>query len=397
MMDQNNKIIPLSVPNLSVDILPLLEESIKTGWISTGGRFIAEFEQKVINYTGIKHAVALHSGTAGLHLSLKVLDLKQDEEVIVPTVTFIAAVNPVMYMGAKPVFMDCDDSLNMDLTKLEDFLDNQCDFTGKELINRTTKRVVRGIVIVHVFGNPIDMDRILRLKEKYKLFVVEDATEALGSFIEYPDGQKLHCGGIGDIGVLSFNANKIITTGGGGMVLSQNKEYIDRIRHLSTQAKTDSSFFVHDEIGFNYRISNLHAALGVNQMDYLDGFIENKIRNYKLYKSLLDEIPGLTLLPFNENTRANHWFYSVYVDESTYGISRDLLISELENQGILTRPIWDLIHRQKPYEPEMNFKIEKAYDYVEHIINLPCSTNLSTDDVHRVVNALKIAGKFGRK
>lgn len=392
-MKKNNEIIQLSIPNLSMEILPLLEETLHNGWVSTGGRFIRGFEEKVKSFTGIDNAVALHSGTAGLHLALKVLGLEPEEEVIVPTVTFIAAVNPVVYMNSHPVFMDCDDTLNMDLDKVEDFLENACDFENGKVMNRKTGRIVKGIIIVHVFGNPIDMKRVMGIKEKYDLFILEDATEALGSFIEGEDGKSVHCGGFGDIGVLSFNANKIITTGGGGMILTNNKEYADKIRHLSVQAKLDNPFFEHDEVGYNYRISNLHAALGYNQMDHLPEFLETKKRNYNLYKTLIRDIRGLHLMPFNVGTSPNYWFYSLYVDEKEYGCTRDQLLIKLEENGIITRPIWDLIHRQKPYENEEHYRIEKALHFVEHILNIPCSTSLTEEQVKRVSAMLMKLGR----
>jgi len=265
------KIIPLSVPNLSLDILENVKETIETGWVSTGGCFIKEFEEKVAKYVGVEKAVSCQSGTAGLHLALRVLGIGPGDEVIVPTVTFIAAVNPVKYMGAEPVFMDCDDTLNMDMDKLEEFLKNESYFTEGKVINRKTNRVIKAVIVVHVFGNPANIEKLMEIKEKYNLKVVEDATEALGSY--YLEGKYAgkHCGTIGDIGVYSFNANKIITTGGGGMVVSHNKELLDKVEFLSTQAKTDSLYFIHDEIGYNYRMTNIQAAFGVDQIDRLEG------------------------------------------------------------------------------------------------------------------------------
>lgn len=384
-----SKFIPLSVPNLSLDILENIKETIETGWVSTGGRFITEFEEKIAKYVRVKRAVSCQSGTAGLHLALRVIGIKPGDEVIVPTVTFIAAVNPVKYMGAEPIFMDCDDTLNMDMDKLEEFLKNECDYIDGKVINKKTKKQIKAIVVVHVFGNPANMEKLMDLKEKYNLKVVEDATEALGSYYLEGRYKGKFCGTIGDIGVYSFNANKIITTGGGGMVVANNQELLDKVAFLGVQAKTDSLYFVHDEIGYNYRMTNIQAAYGVDQIDRLEGFIETKIKNYNLYKQAIENIEGLTLLPFREDTRANHWFYSVIVDKEKYGIDRDELLRKLNEENIQTRPLWRLIHKQKPYLNNQTYRIEKACYYEENLINVPCSSNLSEEDVEVVIKMLR--------
>ena len=298
----NKKSIPLSVPNLSLDILENIKETIESGWVSTGGRFITEFEEKIANYVGVERAVSCQSGTAGLHLALEALDIGENDEVIVPTVTFIAAVNPVKYVGAEPVFMDCDDTLNMDMSKLEEFLENECDYIEGKVINKNTKKQIKAIVVVHVFGNPANMEKLMKIKEKYNLKIIEDATEALGSYFLKGKYAKKYCGTIGDIGVYSFNANKIITTGGGGMVVSNNQKLLDKVAFLGVQAKTDPLYFIHDEIGYNYRMTNIQAAFGTDQIDRLEGFIENKIKNYNLYKEVIENINGLELLPFRQDT-----------------------------------------------------------------------------------------------
>lgn len=385
----NNKFIPLSVPNLSLDILENIKETIETGWVSTGGRFIKEFEEKTAKYVGVERAVSCQNGTAGLHLALRVLGIEPGDEVIVPTVTFIATVNPVKYMGAEPIFMDCDDTLNMDMDKLEEFLENECHYIDGKVINKKTKRVIKAVMVVHIFGNPANAEKLMEIKEKYNLKVIEDAAEALGSYYLEGRYEGKHCGTIGDIGVYSFNANKIITTGGGGMVVSNSKELLDKVAFLSVQAKTDPLYFIHDEVGYNYRMTNIQAAFGVDQIDRLEGFIETKIRNYNLYKEAIENIGGLSLLPFRTDTRANHWFYSVIVDKEKYGIDRDELLKKLNGNNIQARPLWGLIHKQKPYINNQAYKIEKAYYYEKNLINVPCSSNLGEEDVRIVLKMLK--------
>lgn len=381
--------INLSVPNLSMDILDNLKECLESGWVSTGGRFIPEFETKVKNYMKTKFAAGVQSGTAGLHMSLQVLGVQRDEEVFVPTLTFIAAVNPTTYLGASPIFIDCDDSLCMDPIKLEKFCSEECDFKEGVLVNKKTNKKIRALVIVHVFGNMADMEKIMDIAKKYNLRVLEDATEALGTYYTEGRYKGKYAGTIGDIGVLSFNANKIITTGGGGMVVGDNEELVEKVRFLSSQAKKDTLYFIHDEIGYNYRMLNLQAALGTSQIDQLESFIETKIKNYKIYKEELEKVEGLEILPFVEGIRANYWFYSLKIDKEKYGIGRDELLQKLVDAGIQTRPIWGLIHQQKPYSTCQSYEIEKALYYYDRILNLPCSSNLTEKEVYQVIEKIK--------
>ena len=382
--------IPLSVPNLNKkEILKNLEECLESGWISTGGKFIPEFEDKVKKYMKTKCAAGVQSGTAGLHLSLQVLGAQRDEEVIVPTLTFIAAVNPVTYLGVNPVFIDCDDSLCMDPIKLEKFCSEECDFIDGILVNKKTNRKIRVLVIVHVFGNMADMEKIMDIAKKYNLKVLEDATEALGTYYTEGKYKGKFAGTIGDLGVLSFNANKIITTGGGGMVVGDNYDLVEKVRFLSSQAKKDPLYFIHDEIGYNYRMLNLQAALGSSQIDELEAFIETKTKNYYLYKEAINNIEGLQLLTFRKGIRPNYWFYSLVVDEEKYGLNKDELLRKLVSENIQTRPIWGLIHQQKPYQEYEAHQMEKSLWYHERVLNIPCSSNLTEEEVKIVISKLK--------
>ena len=381
--------INLSVPNLSMDILDNLKECLESGWVSTGGRFIPEFESKVKKYMKVQNAAGVQSGTAGLHMALRVLGVEAGEEVIAPTLTFVAAVNPIVYQGATPVFIDCDDSLCMDSIKLEKFCKEECNFIDGVLINKKTNKKIKVLVVVHVFGNMTDMEKIMDIAKKYKLKVLEDATEALGTY--YTDGKYKgkYAGTIGDIGVLSFNANKIITTGGGGMVVGNNKELVEKVRFLSSQAKKDPLYFIHDEIGYNYRMLNLQAALGTSQIDQLENFIENKTKNYKIYKEEFEKIDGLEILSFRDGIRPNHWFYSLKIDKEKYGIGRDELLKKLVESDIQTRPIWGLIHQQKPYLSCQSYGMEKSLYYYDRVLNLPCSSNLTEKEVYQVIGKIR--------
>lgn len=384
------RVINLSVPNLGKEnILRNLSECLESGWVSTGGRFISEFEDKIAKYVGVKEAVGIQSGTAGLHTALRVSGVERDEEVIAPTLTFIAAVNPITYLGAQPVFIDCDDTFCIDPIKLEKFCREECEIIKGKLYNKKTKKQIKVIVVVHVFGNMADMEKIMDIAQKYNLKVLEDSTEALGTY--YISGRYTgkFAGTIGDIGVYSFNANKIITTGGGGMVVSNNQELLDKVRFLSVQAKTDPLYFIHDEIGYNYRMLNLQAALGTEQIDQLEEFINIKIRNYKRYKEAIEKIEGLKLMTFNKNIRSNHWFYSLLVDKEKYGLNKDELLMKLNEENIQSRPIWGLIHQQKPYLNNEAYEMEKSLYYIDRILNIPCSTNLTEEEVDIVIEKLK--------
>ncbi|QTL97709.1 LegC family aminotransferase [Iocasia frigidifontis] len=383
------KLIPLSVPNFTGKELEYVTRAVETEWVSTGGRFIKEFEEKIAKYLKIKKAVACQSGTGALHLALRLSGVGAEHEVIVPTLTFIAAVNPVKYQGAEPVFMDCDDTLNMDLDKLEGFFQKECCLTKEGLINKRTNKTIKAVVIVHIFGNMIDMERIMKIARKYKLKVIEDATEALGSYCTTGEYSGKFAGTIGDFGAYSFNGNKIITTGGGGMLVAKDMVLVEKAKYLSAQAKDDPLYYIHDEIGYNYRMTNLQAALGIAQLEQLEELIEIKIKNYGLYEKEIQKIEGLDLLRFNKGTRSNYWFYSLMIDKEKYGFNRDELLKKLYQRNIQTRPIWGLIHEQKPYLKDQSYKVKRAKYYIERVLNIPCSTNLDKQDILTVINALK--------
>lgn len=371
----NNEFIPLSVPNLAGNELNYAVNAITSQWVSTGGAIINKLEENLAKYLKVEKVTALQSGTAGLHLAMILSGVGFGDEVIVPTLTFIAAVNPVKYVGAEPIFMDCDDYLCLDVKKVEQFCQEECDFIDHKLINKKTQKHIKAIVAVHVFGNMADMKHLMELGRKYNLKIIEDATEALGT---YCSRTGKFAGTIGDFGVYSFNGNKIITTGGGGALTANDVKMVEKAKYLSTQAKDDEVYFVHNEIGYNYRMTNLQAAIGVAQLEQLDGFIKIKKKNYTLYKEI-----GLNLLDFDSDLRANYWFYSLVTSK------RDELINFLNDNRIQSRPIWTLIHTLKPYQDCQTYKIECAIDYHKKIVNIPCSTNLSEENVLRVAEKIK--------
>lgn len=379
--------IPLSVPNFAGRELDYVTEAIKTEWVSTGGLYIDQFEKKIAEYVGVTGAVSCQNGTSGIHTALMLVGVKRGQLVIVPTLTFIAAVNPIRYLGADPVFMDCDDTLCLDPLKLERFCENECNFEHHKLVHKSSDREIGCIIVVHVFGNMADMEKIMDVASKYNLKVVEDATEALGTYYTQGKYRNRHAGTIGDVGVYSFNGNKIITTGGGGMIVSHKEELLNRAKHITTQAKSDGLYYEHDEVGYNYRMTNIQAALGLAQMESLDRFIQIKTVNYNHYRERLKPNKNYKLLSFSSQIRPNYWFYSLYLEDADQD-KRDQIIRYLLNEDIQVRPIWGLIHEQKPYIHSIYYEIEKAFTYREKVINIPCSTKLNLKEINQIVDLL---------
>jgi aminotransferase in exopolysaccharide biosynthesis len=381
-----NKFIPLSVPNFIGNELKYVTEAIKSEWVSTSGSLITQFESNLSKYVGSIGAVSCQNGTSGLHISLILSGVDHNNEVIVPTLTFIAAVNPVKYVNAHPVFMDCDESLGIDPIKLLHFCKKMCTFTKGKLINKKTGKHIKAIIIVHIFGNMADMEKIMDIAHRFNLFVIEDATEALGTFYTNGKYKGKFAGTIGDIGVFSFNGNKIITTGGGGAIISNRIELLKKAKHLTTQAKIDETYFIHDEVGYNYRMTNLQAALGLAQLENIEQFIKIKKRNYDKYNYYLSLNNDYRLLRFRKNTRPNYWFYSLI--EFKKKIVPKYFIDKLLESNIQVRPIWALIHTQKPYLNSEFYDIQTASNFVSKVINLPCSTNLLEDDIIKVISKI---------
>lgn len=382
------RFIPLSIPNFEGNERKYVDDAIDQGWVSTGGAYITKLEQMMAEYLHVENVAACQSGTSGLHLALISCDVKPGDMVIVPTLTFIAAVNPVKYQFADPVFMDCDDSLCMDPVKLRKFCEEECKLKDKKLIHKASGKQVKAVVVVHVFGNLADMEAIMDIAADFNLKVIEDATEALGS--RYTEGKFAgkYAGTIGDYGAYSFNGNKIITTGGGGAITARDSAEVDHIRYLSTQAKDDPHYYIHDEVGYNYRMTNLQAALGVAQMEELPEFVERKHKNYDLYKELFADLKHARLLGFREGTYSNQWFYSLELDMDYLNCSLRDVITNLEQKGIQTRAIWGLIHEQKPYADALVYEMEKAPYYSSCILNFPCSTQLTEEDIRFVAETI---------
>ncbi|MBE5905623.1 MAG: LegC family aminotransferase [Lachnospiraceae bacterium] len=381
--------IPLSVPNFEGQEVAYVTKAVEEGWVSTGGAYITEFEEQMASFLHVEKAVAVQSGTAALHLALRECGVMPGDAVFVPTITFIAAVNPVAYQFANPIFVDADDSLCMNPAKLRDYCENHCQLIDGVLTTKEGNHPVKAIVVVHVFGNMADMEAIMDIADTYHLRVVEDATEALGT--KYVTGRYAgkYAGTIGDFGAFSFNGNKIITTGGGGMLVAKNIEEANHVQYISTQAKDDHLFYIHDEIGFNYRMTNVQAALGVAQMEELPDFLRRKRENHAYYRKLFKGEPLASLMEFREGTESNSWFYSLNVDMEKLSIDARTLVERLAEKKIGTRLIWGLISEQKPYRECARTTMGKAPYYAGRVLNIPCSTNLTKEEMDYVAAGIK--------
>ena len=379
--------IPLSVPSLGENEKNYVTDALANGWVSTAGSYVTRFEKDMAAYLGVNQTVALQSGTAALHLAYLLAGILPGQEVIVPTLTFIAAINPLRYLGAVPVFMDCDSSLSIDCEKLEQFFTTQCEKTKQGLKNRQSGRIIKAVTAVHIFGNMADLITLRSLTDRFSLVLIEDASEALGTRYQKGIYKGCYAGTIGDFGIFSFNGNKIITTGGGGMLTAKDETLLNRARYLSTQAKDDPLNYVHNEIGYNYRMTNLQAALGVGQLECLEDFIKTKKKNYRHYRNAIQHMDQFLLLPFQKSARCNHWFYSLFIKNPD--LKRNLLMNQLKEAKIQTRPIWKLNHTQVMYENCQTYQIEKAPFYQSRILNLPCSVDLKGEEIDQVTKTLR--------
>ena len=377
--------IPLSEPEIAGNAWHYVKTCLDTGWVSSAGQFVDQFEQFVANYAGRKHAVALVNGTAALHLALMVAGIRPGDEVIVSTLTFIAPVNAICYIGAHPVLIDAEARHGqMDISLLRDFLVNQCRRIGKNLCNKKTGRRIGALLPVHILGHAVDMDALIDLVREFDLPLIEDASEGLG--VAYK-GRKL--GSLGDISCLSFNGNKIITTGGGGMLLTDNDTWAARARYLSTQAKDDPDEYIHGEIGYNYRLTNLQAALGCAQMENLNAFIEAKRAIAHRYNAEIASIDGVT--PFCEpaDCFSTFWLYTIQIDETKTGVSSRQLLKYLMRIGIQSRPIWQPMHQAPPHKNCLALLSGVADRIYLQALSLPSSSGLMPDAQQRVIDGLK--------
>ena len=383
-----SKKIGLSEPFIFGQEYKYIKECLDTGWVSSSGRFVDLFEEKIASYTGAKYAIACSSATSALFISLKILGVKRDEEVIVPTLTFIAPVNTIKYLGAEPIFMDSDEFCNIDVNKTIEFIENVTEFKNNFSYNKTTGKIIRAILPVHVFGNAVDLERLQNICYERKILILEDASESLGTFYTRGKFKGQHTGSLGHMGCISFNGNKILTSGGGGMIISNNEEFSEKASYLTNQAKDDPVNFIHNEIGYNLRLSNIQAAMGLAQMENIDKALKIKKKNNHFYKENLNSISGLKVMSSPGYANNNHWLSLLKVEEEIFGETCSSLIDRLRKKSIAVRPIWKLNHLQKPYLKNQAYNIEKARDLVSQTVCLPSSISLSTEQMESVIKVI---------
>ena len=349
-----------------------VKDCIDTGWVSSVGAYVDRFERDLAAYTGVAHAIATSNGTSALHICLILAGVQPGDEVLLPTLTFIATANAVTYAGAVPHFVDSEAvSLGVDAARLEAHLAAQAELVGGVCINRVSRAPIRALVVMHVFGHPADLNALDAVARRWHLVLIEDAAESLGSTY-----RGRHTGHVGQVSALSFNGNKVVTTGGGGAVLTNDPVLGKRAKHLTTTARVPHRWsFLHDEVGYNYRLPNLNAALGCAQLERLPGMVERKRRLAARYEAAFAVVPGLRFLREPAGTASNYWLNAIVLERADLGV-RDELLARLNDAGYMSRPVWTLMHRLPMYADCPHAALNVAEQMEARIINLPSSAKL---------------------
>jgi perosamine synthetase len=377
--------IPLCVPEMHGNEWQYVKECLDSGWLSSVGAYVERFERLCAGYVGARHGVATSSGTAALHIALLVAGVMPDDEVLVSTLSFIAPANAIRYAGAWPVFIDAEPAYyQMDPQKLSEFLDQKCRWRQGHLWNIATGRRVSAVLPVHILGHPCDLDPLLEAAAKYELAVVEDATESLGAKYR---GRPI--GGDGLVVCFSFNGNKLITTGGGGMIVTDNERLAARARYLTTQAKDDEVEFVHGAIGFNYRLTNVQAAIGCAQLEQLDRYIQAKRTIASRYETALAGVPGLSVMPEAPWAFAVFWMYTILIEPETYGSDSRALLRRLGDACIQARPLWQPLHLSRPHRSQVRVACPVAERLNRTALSIPSSVGLTVEDQDRVIATIR--------
>ena len=366
------KALFLHEPTLGIEEAKNLKECVKTNMVSSFGPFVEKFEKSISSFTKSKYAISTINGTSALHIALKVIGLREKEEVLIPALNYIASTNATLYCGGIPHFVDINkQDLGIDVEKLEEYLKKNTKLVKNKLINKLSKNTIRAVVPTHVYGNPMDLDKLSHLCKRYNLKIIEDAAEAIGS--KY---KNKHLGTIGDIGTLSFNGNKIITTGGGGMILINNVKHSNLARHLTTVAREKSKFFIgHDMVGYNYKLPNTNAALGCAQIKKIHRLIKLKRQLNQRYANEFLKIPEVEILKEKKGSKSNYWLNTIILKGNNYK-HRDRIITELHRNNIFIRPAWRCLSQNKHLRnfPKMN--LSNTVNLQKRILNLPSSAHL---------------------
>lgn len=381
--------IPLSAPTIAGNEIDFLKKTIKKNWISTFGNYKIKFDRSLSKITKSNYVVSVSSGTAALHLALCALGIKKGEEVIVPSLTFVASVNVIKYLNSDPIFMDVDDSHNLDVKKTITFLKQNTFKKNKSTYNKKTKKKISAIIIAHMWGNALEFNELVKICKKMNIYIIEDAAEALGTYYLNGQNKKKHVGTIGDIGCLSFNGNKIITTGSGGALLVKKKSLQKKILYLAEQAKNDSIKYIHNEVGFNYRMPNLNAAFGYAQLKKLNDYILKRKKNFLIYKSLIKKITGLKLLEPMFYSKSNYWMNIMVIDKKIIKKTPLYFHQKLLKQNIESRLVWRPNHLQKMYKGNEKYKIDLSNKIYETCLCIPSSSNLKISEIKKICKIIK--------
>ena len=358
--------IPLHAPHFEGKEKEYLLDTIDSTFVSTVGAYVTQFEEKVVQYTGSKYAVATVNGTSALHVGLLVAGVQRDDEVITQSMTFVATCNAIRYCGAEPVFVDVErETLGMSPDSILDFLDRFAEMRDGLCWNKQTNRVIRACVPMHNFGHPVRIHDIQKICQNYNIQLVEDAAESLGSFYE-----KIHTGRFGSLAAISFNGNKIITTGGGGMIITDDEVIYKRVKHITTTAKVDHPWlYMHDDLGFNYRLPNLNAALGCAQMELLSNYVERKRALAERYANWFSD-KGYKFILEPENTKANYWINAFLVNGRE---ERDEILKYTNNNKVMTRPAWTPMHTLKMFKGNLKVDLSNTEWLESRLVNIPSS------------------------
>jgi pyridoxal phosphate-dependent aminotransferase EpsN len=378
-LSSNNKRIYLSPPHLGDEELKYVNDAFQSNWIAPLGPNVEAFESELANYVGSKGAVAVSSGTAAIHLALRVLDVKKDDVVFCSSLTFVASANPILYVGAIPVFIDSEpESWNMSPQALKKAM----------ICAEKENNLPKAVIVVNIYGQSANYDELKAICNHYRVPIIEDAAESLGATYK---GKK--SGTLGDLGIFSFNGNKIITTSGGGMLVSDHKEYLERARFLATQARENVRHYEHKVVGYNYRLSNVLAGIGRGQLKVLDKRVEKRRKIFEIYKKALGSFEGITFMPEATFGMSNRWLTTILVDEIKCGVSRDTLINLLEQDNIEARPLWKPLHLQPLFANNRYFTHDEHVDFNKNLFHkglcLPSGTSLTEDDLSRIVTIIK--------
>lgn len=364
--------MPLHEPCFGGNEWNYVKACLDSGWVSSLGRYVDRFEEMLAEYTGVKRAVAVVNGTAGLHTCLKLVGVKHGDEILVPALTFVATANAVTYCNAIPHFVDSEErTLGIDPDRLWQYLHEIAEIRSGGCFNRKTSRRIKAVAPMHTFGHPVDMDPLVELCSRYKLELVEDAAESIGSFYK-----GRHTGSFGKVSTLSFNGNKTITTGGGGAILTNDVKLGNLAKHLTTTARIPHKWLIeHDDIGYNYRLPNINAALGCAQMEQLPGFLKRKRNLAEKYRKAFESIEGVTFFVEPDFARSNYWLNTLLLDKRIAG-RRDDLLEMTNGLGIMTRPAWRLMHKLSMFKdcPRMDLSVAESLE--QRLVNIPSSVML---------------------